>query len=75
MKGTARPPTGSAIERPMTTKAAGYSKTLGKDPKDFGRGTKMFFHKKEPTSKEGIIKEFEKNVQKLSDESIYSNLL
>ena len=70
MKGTARPPTGSAIERPMTTKAAGYSKSLGKDPKDFGRGTKMFFHRKEPTSKEGIIKEFEKNIQKLSDESI-----
>ena len=45
MKPTARPPTGSAIERPMTTKAAGYSKSLGKDPKDFGNKTKMFFHK------------------------------
>ena len=70
MKPTARPPTGSAIERPMTTKAAGYSKSLGKDPKDFGNKTKMFFHKKAPTSKEAIIKEFEKNIQKLSDDSI-----
>ena len=70
MKPTARPPTGSAIERPMTTKAAGYSKSLGKDPKDFGNKTKMFFHKKSPTSKEAIIKEFEKNIQKLSDDSI-----
>ena len=31
---------------------------------------RMFLAKKENTSKEGIIKEFEKNIQKLSDESI-----
>ena len=70
MKPTARPQTGSNIERPMTTKAAGYSKSLGKDTKDFGSKTKMFFHKKEPTTKEQVIKEMEKNVQKLCDESI-----
>ena len=69
MKGTARPGTGS-VERPMTTKAAGYSKSLGKEQKDFGMKTRMFFAKKENTSKEAIIKEFEKNIQKLSDESI-----
>ena len=69
MKGTARPGTGS-VERPMTTKAAGYSKSLGKEQKDFGMKTRMFFAKKQNTSKESIIKEFEKNIQKLSDESI-----
>ena len=69
MKGTARPGTGS-VERPMTTKAAGYSKSLGKEQKDFGMKTRMFFAQKQNTSKEGIIKEFEKNIQKLSDESI-----
>jgi len=69
MKGTARPGTGS-VERPMTTKAAGYSKSLGKEQKDFGTKTRMFFAKKDNTTKEGQIKEFEKNIQKLSDESI-----
>ena len=69
MKGTARPGTGS-VERPMTTKAAGYSKSLGKEQKDFGMKTRMFFAKKQNTSKEAAIKEFEKNIQKLSDESI-----
>ena len=69
MKGTARPGTGS-VERPMTTKAAGYSKSLGKENKNFGMKTRMFFAKKENTSKEAIIKEFEKNIQKLSDEAI-----
>ena len=69
MKGTARPGTGS-VERPMTTKAAGYSKSLGKEQKDFGMKTRMFFAKKQNTSKEALIKEFEKNIQKLSDESI-----
>ena len=69
MKGTARPGTGS-VERPMTTKAAGYSKSLGKEQKDFGMKTRMFFAKKQNTSKEAQIKEFEKNIQKLSDESI-----
>jgi hypothetical protein len=48
MKGTARPGTGS-VERPMTTKAAGYSKSLGKEQKDFGMKTRMFFAKKENT--------------------------
>lgn len=70
MKPTARPQTGSNIERPMTTKAAGYSKSLGKDTKDFGTKTKMFFHKKPATTKEQIIRELEKNLQKLCDESI-----
>ena len=65
MKPTARPQTGSNIERPMTTKAAGYSKSLGKDTKDFGTKTKMFFHKKPATTKEQIIRELEKNLQKL----------
>ena len=69
MKGTARPGTGS-VERPMTTKAAGYSKSLGKEQKDFGMKTRMFFAKKQNTTKEAVIKEFEKNIQKLSDESI-----
>ena len=69
MKGTARPGTGSVV-RPMTTKAAGYSKSLGKEQKDFGMKTRMFFAKKQNTTKESIIKEFEKNIQKLSDESI-----
>ena len=70
MKPTARPQTGSNIERPMTTKAAGYSKSLGKDTKDFGSKTKMFFHKKPAITKEQMIKEMEKTVQKLCDESI-----
>ena len=69
MKPTARPGTGS-IERPMTTKAAGYSKNIGKEQKDFGMKTRMFFAKKAATTKESQIKEFEKTIQKLSDESI-----
>ena len=69
-KVSARPQTGNNIERPMTTKAAGYSKALGKEQKDFGSKTKMFFHKPTATSKEQIIKELEKNIQKLCDESI-----
>lgn len=59
------------MERPMTSnKGAGYSKMLGKDPKELEARNKILFAKKEPSTKEQIIKELEKQIQKLYDESI-----
>lgn len=56
-------------ERPMTSnKAAGYSKTLGKNAKT--PPGNLFFQKKENLSKEQIIKDLEKTISKLLDESV-----
>lgn len=58
-------------ERPMSSKKAlGYSKTIGKSSGTKNIGLNQFFQKKENLSKEQIIKEFEKTVTKLIDESI-----
>jgi intraflagellar transport protein 88 len=77
MIGTAvkRLPTGSdPSTRPMTSnKAAGFSKNLGKDPREVEAKSKILFTKREPTTKEQIIKELEKSIQKLYDESIMLN--
>lgn len=57
-------------DRPMTSnKAAGYSKTLGKSQKGPARNI-FFATKKEAMTKEQIIREMEKGIQKLFDESI-----
>jgi len=77
MIGTAvkRLPTGSdPSTRPMTSnKAAGFSKNLGKDPREVEAKSKILFTKREPTTKEQIIKELEKSILKLYDESIILN--
>ena len=58
-------------ERPMSSKKAlGYSKTIGKSTGTKNVGLNQFFQKKENLSKEQIIKEFEKSVTRLIDESI-----
>jgi intraflagellar transport protein 88 len=76
MIGTAkRLPTGSDPSiRPMTSnKAAGFSKNLGKDPREVEAKSKTPFTKREPATKEQIVKEMEKSIQKLYDESIILN--
>jgi intraflagellar transport protein 88 len=61
---------GTASGRPTTSKAkTGYNKNIGKDPIIDNR-KRIIFQKKEPTTKEQIIKELEKQIQKLFDESI-----
>lgn len=57
-------------ERPMTSnKAMGYSKNLAKGQKGMPNSG-LFIPKKENPSKEQIIKELEKSISKLLDESI-----
>lgn len=58
-------------ERPMTSnKGAGYSKSMGKDPKELEYQKKLNFAKKGPLTKEQQNKEAERKVQKIFDESI-----